>query len=491
VAISIGNRSSLLSSATLLYDPAAWILSIEEDVSLRREYIIRSRLIHLVLPDRPLAGPADVIQQLPSEFRDETDAAIPPPFYVPLLVDPRKGQLADISNLAVRDGRPIALASHTDHLKVCSAILELGAVQVLRSLLEPGTPTELEEFILKMSTIPHLPPEDAAIKLEELFDPEFHARIQPEKPRPSKEVRLFLLCQRLVERYILFARVFAQPGDELLISYDLTTTRRDKQQRISRNTQGWLSKKYANARSALGAVPSDFNLPLLAARRTNNFVLRMPAPTGLYFGTVEPAVGAGRGQCAAGLYREARTAPVPVMTTHSAGTSRAVVHVHNGPKSKLPLSLHLMLFELPPGAQMVAFGVAALSWVSVTTVVTLTSIFRSSGFDTPALISALIALATFLVRPLLPQTAVTDSPLAARTIVVACGLLSFFSALWVAFEHSGIRHGWMATHRWLLAPFRYGGGVACVTLLFLLVWFAAVRARKALRAYHHALDRST
>lgn len=408
---------------------------ISEVVSFENNEIRRDVAVSLVLPDGDLSSTEvvdgivmidengdPVVVGVHGGVAEDDDLT----YFVPLLHEPEKGELVDISQVSTRDGRDIDVLSHHEHIEASILMVLSRFLQTISAPVELGDLDAVVSIGDNLADLVSMGAEDASERFSKLFDLRSHQLRGLDGPvRPADEIRLYNLCKMLATRYPLLARVNAVPGEPLEIRYLLREVPTDT------TTKGY----FRPLRERFGSIPSSLAIPIPLARRSADYRVRIQCPSGLYIyslGLERPQRGVGFAPVdLSGLYEERRT-DGPSLTTRPSGASSRLAHIHRGGQVKHPLRLALRVFEVPPGATLVAWVIALMSLAVCTSVAVLVKWGDLSlNADSAALVVALVGALPAFTGPFLPRTDMFDSPLLARVALFATGAASTGMAVWV------------------------------------------------------------
>ena len=471
------NHESLLSSLTLLWEPEEWISSVSESVRLEAGLLVRDVEITYRLPDLNLSDHGLVAVDIDSSAMP-VDSGEARNYFVPLMREPRKGSIVDVSNLRRGDGSNVRLVSHNEHLDCSVGMIASRFVQTVSTF----APIEGEAFDSHLEALTRIPwgtPKEARTELERIFDTKSgQLRRWNGEFRPSDERRLYRLCAMLVERYPLIAKVSASPGDELRLSYRVTEA-------YAEAVKGVLKP----FRYQFGAIPSRIDIPLPLARRTNNYRFRMNCPRGLYFYDACMRRDDGAQLEDSDLY-SSHSGSNLAMTTKLFGANECLAHIHNGSRYGHRVGISLTIYEVPPGATLFAWVVSLVSlFVCGGIGLVVGGATPNESFDTAALVVAIAAAAPLVAGPFLPRSEMFDSPLLARAALLASGVLSSSFAIWILVYDAEISPGgdWSSLLEW----WSDRGGWISVGLMSIVFLLLTNRVLSAMAAYREILARGS
>ena len=356
----------------LIAFPAVHTPSITEVVRAGWDEIARDITMTVDLPSSE--DPASLWRDAEADLDDDvTTGAL---FAVPILF-PRKGQVADLSDVEDGDGNRLTLLAHDEHSDVTKLLLRESLWLAARPLLAARGLDAIQTVVnlqSKMDELVECYPDEADQRLLDLRTSAEYLVL----PASAELNQFDALCRRFSERYAVF--VILDANFESTITIKFTTCNavfaRGKSERL-----GDL------ARRLFGDRRTEMRIPLQRARRTRDYHLYVESPPSHY--CFEQVVMRSQYTNPSESRREAI---LPTMeTTGHEGTARyassrgarstAHLYVVNGNTSTAWLDANVLWQEIPLGSAgsalmasalsaLVAFSLFVLSFTSARTQVT-------------------------------------------------------------------------------------------------------------------------
>jgi hypothetical protein len=205
---------------------------------------------------------------------------------LPLLAA-KKRDLVSITDLKVPGSSTVRLLSHDEHVHVSKLMLRCLAVIAFADWFADAVGEDAKaDLLAKLDQIVDLPAEDADEVVDELFEDQRLKAYQSDH-RPIYEVNLYHLCRVLATRYLIIAKTYPTNPAQCSVSWNVAEANQPLWNLdASIKPQGWWKRSIDRGgqwlRRALGDNPKQVRLKAPLARRTNDYHLKINAPTGHY-----------------------------------------------------------------------------------------------------------------------------------------------------------------------------------------------------------------